>query len=64
MLYGKLANVAVTLDGEVLQEWDMGRGAFQGDPLGCDFFICAKAEFAIELQRRFLVRGMVLLDHG
>ena len=53
MLYGKLANVAVTLDGEVIQEWEMERGSFQGDPLGCDFFICAKAEFAIELRRRF-----------
>ena len=31
----------------------MEGGSFQGDPLGCDFFICAKAEFAIELQRRF-----------
>jgi len=53
MLYGKLANVAVTLGGEVVQEWEMGRGVFQGDPLGCDFFICAKAEFATALQQRF-----------
>ena len=40
-------------DGAILHEWEMGRGSFQGDPLGGDFFVCAKAQFAAELHRQF-----------
>jgi hypothetical protein len=31
----------------------MEQGAMQGDPLGGDFFVCAKAEFAKALNQRF-----------
>ena len=35
------------------ESWQMTRGAMQGDPLGGDFFVCAKAEFAKDLQEKF-----------
>ena len=53
MLYGQPSTIVVAQGGVVLHEWEMGRGAFQGDPLGGDFFVCAKAKFAEDLQRQF-----------
>ena len=53
MLYGHPAKVVVAQGGAILHEWEMGRGSFQGDPLGGDFFVCAKAHFAAELHRQF-----------
>ena len=49
MLYGQPAKIVVAQRGVVLHEWEMGRGAFQGDPLEGDFFVCAKAKFAEDL---------------
>ena len=51
--YGQESQVAVTVGGLVEESWQMTRGAMQGDPLGGDFFVCAKAEFAKELPERF-----------
>jgi hypothetical protein len=43
----------VTQAGVSMASWQMERGAMQGDPLGGDFFVCAKAEFAKELNQMF-----------
>ena len=53
LLYGQAAQVTVTLGGEAVDSWQMERGAMQGDPLGGDFFVCTKAEFAKELNQIF-----------
>ena len=53
MLYAQSAQVTVTQAGVAIQSWQMERGAMQGDPLGGDFFVCAKAEFAKALNGRF-----------
>ena len=52
-LYAQEASITVTHAGVGVQTWQMDRGAMQGDPLGGDFFVCAKAEFAKELNHRF-----------
>ena len=52
-LYAQGAQVSVTQAGVEVKSWQMERGAMQGDPLGGDFFVCAKAEFAKELNRTF-----------
>ena len=53
LLYSQPAQVTVTQAGVARQSWQMERGAMQGDPLGGDFFVCAKAEFAKELNLMF-----------
>ena len=53
MLYAQGAQVSVTQAGMEVESWQMERGAMQGDPLGGDFFVCAKAEFAKELNQTF-----------
>jgi len=52
-LYGKAAQVTVTVGADAIESWQMTRGAMQGDPLGGDFFVCAKAEFAKALNEEF-----------
>ena len=53
LLYGQAAKVTVTMGPEEIVSWQMERGAMQGDPLGGDFFVCAKAEFAKALNETF-----------
>jgi hypothetical protein len=53
MLYGNAAQVTVTVGADAIESWQMTRGAMQGDPLGGDFFVCAKAEFAKALNEAF-----------
>ena len=53
VVYAKEAQVTVTQAGVAVESWEMDRGAMQGDPLGGDFFVCAKAEFAKDLNEMF-----------
>jgi len=53
VLYGEAAQVTVTVGAAEIESWQMERGAMQGDPLGGDFFVCAKAEFAKALNEAF-----------
>ena len=53
VLYGRAAQVTVTVGADAVESWQMTRGAMQGDPLGGDFFVCAKAEFAKALNEAF-----------
>ena len=53
VLYGRAAQVTVTVGADEIESWQMTRGAMQGDPLGGDFFVCAKAEFAKDLNEAF-----------
>jgi hypothetical protein len=53
VLYGEAAQVTVTVGAVEIESWQMERGAMQGDPLGGDCFVCAKAEFAKALNGEF-----------